>query len=214
MYRILIMIVFLFSAGKIFCQPVIGADAFMYAGTGAPTLISPVIHYETASHWYAEARYNYEDINTLSLYAGHVFAKENNFSYSFTPMIGLLTGRLKGGAIGLNSELSYKKFSFSSQAQYILSSSSKEDNFFYNWSELLYQPADWIFTGVAVQHTKPYATNPFQDPGVVLGFSYNNWSFPLYSFNSFTNDRYFVLGINWEMQLSKKKTKKVDIPVQ
>ncbi|MEP6748211.1 MAG: hypothetical protein ABJB86_10835 [Bacteroidota bacterium] len=179
-------------------------------GAGQPGLFSPVAHYESKKKWYAEARYNYEDVNTVSLYAGHTFSAEKEFSWSFTPMIGGMAGKLKGGSFGLNADLNFKGFYFSSQAQYSVSAQTRFDNFFYNWSEFYYAPTPWLYTGIAVQHTRLYATNSLVDPGMLIGFSFNQWSFPLYSFNPFANGRYFVAGVNWEWKHGTGKHKKVD----
>jgi len=203
---------FLFLLSNARSQSKISFEQYSFMGAGQSSLLSPVAHYETKQKWYAEARYNYEDINTFSLYAGRTFSKQNDFSWSFTPMVGGMAGKLKGGSFGLNSECSFGKFNFSSQAQYSVSAQTQNDNFFYNWSELWYQPLDWIYTGIALQHTRMYATNSLVDPGVLLGFSYNQWSFPLYSFNPFAGERYFVVGINWEWNHNKNKKKKPEPP--
>jgi len=195
-------------------QSKISFEQYSFTGGSQPGLLAPVAHYETRQKWYAEARYNYEDFNTFSLYAGHTFSKESDFSWSFTPMVGGMAGRLTGGSFGLNSELSFRKFNFSSESQYCVSASTRYDNFFYNWSELWYQPLKWIYTGVAFQHTRLYATNSIVDPGLLVGFTHNQWSFPLYSFNPFATERYFVIGINWEWNRANKNTrKKVDLPI-
>jgi len=184
-------------------QAKLSFEQYSFLGAGANSLVAPVAHYQHKSKWYAEARYNYEDINTFSLYAGRTFSAQHDFSWSLTPMIGGMTGKMKGGSFGLNSECSFKKFGFSSQAQYSMSSQTQLDNFFYNWSELYYSPVDWVYTGIAVQHTRLYASNSLVDPGILLGFSYNQWSFPLYSFNPFAAERYFIVGINWEWKHNK-----------
>jgi hypothetical protein len=188
-------------------------EQYSFMGAGQPGLLAPVAHYESKQKWYAEARYNYEDINTLSLYAGHTFSGEKEFAWSLTPMIGGMAGKLKGGSLGLNSECSFKKFYFSSQAQYSVSAQTRFDNFFYNWSELYYAPITWLYTGIALQHTRLYATNALVDPGVLVGFSFNQWSFPIYSFNPLTNARYFVVGVNWEWKHASDKRRKIDPPI-
>ncbi len=201
-YTILFFLAFFCDANA---QQKLMLEQYSFIGGGATSMLAPVAHYETKHKWYAEARYNYEDINTFSLYAGRTFSAQRIFSWSLTPMIGGMAGKMKGGSFGLNSECSFKKFGFSSQAQYSLSAETEYDNFFYNWSELYYQPFDWVYTGIAVQHTRMYATNALVDPGVLLGFSYNQWSFPMYSFKPFAAERYFVVGINWEWNHTKTK---------
>jgi hypothetical protein len=140
---------FLFLLFDAHAQSKMSFEQYSFMGGKQPGLLAPVAHYESKQQWYAEARYNYEDFNTFSFYAGRTFCREKDFSWSLTPMIGGMAGKLKGGSLGLNSEWSYKKFNFSSQAQYSMSAQTKLDNFFYNWSELYYQPVTWLYAGVA-----------------------------------------------------------------
>jgi hypothetical protein len=58
---------------------------------------------------YAELRYNYDEVKTLSLYAGRAFSKKDSLSWSFTPMAGLLVGNWKGPSAGLNMTVNYGK---------------------------------------------------------------------------------------------------------
>jgi hypothetical protein len=46
----------------------------------------PVMHYQHKKNWYAEARYNYEDVETFSLYLGRAFTGGNDLNFSFVPM--------------------------------------------------------------------------------------------------------------------------------
>lgn len=212
--RSLVIILFFFAVQPVaFSQPAFRVEQYSFLGGAQTSLLAPVAHYQTPKKWYAEARYNYEDIQTFSLYAGRVFSGKDDLSWSVTPMIGGMAGKLNGGSFGLNSAFSYGKFGFSSEAQYSVSAATRQDNFFYNWSELWYEPLDWIYTGIALQHTRMFASNSLVDPGVLLGFSYNQWSFPLYSFNPMSNQRYFVVGINWEWRQGKKSSKTAAPPV-
>jgi hypothetical protein len=205
-----ILLLLLLQLGLV-SQSAFRVEQYSFLGYGQTSLLAPVAHYQSPRKWYAEARYNYEDIQTFSLYAGRVFSRQNDFSWSLTPMIGGMAGKLKGGSFGLNAACSFRKFNFSSEAQYSVSAATRQDNFFYNWSELWYEPVDWIYTGVALQHTRMFASNSLVDPGILLGFSFNQWSFPIYNFNPFTNERYFVIGINWEWK-QHKANKKSAIP--
>jgi hypothetical protein len=207
------IVVFLAMQLPVFCQHSIIVEQYSFLGGGQTSLLAPVAHYQTPKKWYAEARYNYEDIRTFSLYAGRVFSGKDDLTWSVTPMIGGMAGKMNGGSFGLNSAFSYGKFNLSSEAQYSVSAASREDNFFYNWTELWYEPVDWIYTGIALQHTRMFASNSLVDPGVLLGFTYNQWSFPLYSFNPLSNQRYFVVGINWEWSRSKKAIKSATPPL-
>jgi hypothetical protein len=187
-------------------------EQYTYSGGGQRALFSPVLHVQTPNRWYAEARFNYEEINTFSLYAGHNFSAGNGLAWSFTPMAGWITGRMKGGSIGLNSDLSWNKFSFSSQTQYSISASTFYDNFFYNWSELYYSPSDWFYMGIAVEHTRLYASSAIVDPGLLAGLSFRGWSIPFYVFKPFHAKQFFVVGLSWEWRHAGADKRKVTLP--
>ncbi len=213
MRRLPMILFFLATQLGAFSQPTFSVEQYSFLGGGQTSLLAPVAHYQTSKKWYAEARYNYEDVRTFSLYAGKVFSGKDNLSWSVTPMIGAIAGKMNGGSFGLNSAFSYGKFNFSSESQYSVSAATRQDNFFYNWSELWYEPFDWVYTGIAMQHTRMFASNSLVDPGVLLGFSYSQWSFPLYSFNPLSSQRYFVVGINWEWKRNKANDKKAIPPL-
>ncbi len=186
-------------------------EQYSYVGISPASVISPIAHYQSKTNWYAEARYNYEDLQTFSLWAGRTFAKEQAFSYSFTPMLGGMTGKLKGGALGMNMEMDYKRFNFSSQSQYAMLPGNRTSNFFFSWSEISYRPFSWLYGGFSIQHTKVYNCNARLEPGVLIGFNYKQWSVPVYGFNPYSGSRYFIIGVGWEWkQKNPTAVKKID----
>jgi hypothetical protein len=179
-------------------QSKITLEQYSYVGEKPVNTVSPIAHYQAKNNWYAEARYNYEEAQTFSLYAGRTFAKESRFSYSFTPMVGGMTGKLKAAALGLNMELGFDNFSFSSQSQYALMSGNVSNNFFFSWSELSYRPVSWLYGGLSLQHTQFYRSTALVEPGVLLGFSFKQWTIPVYGFLPYADNRYFIIGIGYE----------------
>lgn len=195
----------LYTCNNAYTQGKGGIEQYTYLGTGERPQVAPVIHYQDNNKWYAEARYNYEDRRTFSLYAGKTFSSEKKVAWALTPMIGGMTGKQQGGLLGLNTTISYKKTYFSSQSQYGVSQQGREENFFFSWSEAGYQLLPWMCTGISLQHTKLYNCRAVVEPGLFAGFSFKQWTFPVYSFNPFGAERYFVLGINREWKFGKSK---------
>jgi len=191
-------------------QDKIGAELYTYFGV-KPT-IQPLVHFQANSNWYGELRYNYEDLKTVSLYGGKTFSGGSNFEYSITPMIGYSTGRFTGLSLAFNAEAEWKSFYLSSQTQHSIATrkndpssvKKSEENFFFSWSELGYQPLRWMYAGVSLQHTQLYKTTASLEPGVLLGFSVKQWSIPIYGFNVFGSEQYFVVGVNWEWKKGVK----------
>lgn len=168
----------------------------------------PIVSFESEDQWYAEARYNYEDLETFSFYVGKAFTSKsasNYYSggptrqrekvvYSVTPLLGGVAGKYNGVSGGLNAVVEYRDLFFSTQSQYTIAYYESGD-FFFAWSELGYQPWKWMFFGVTTQHTYLYqSARLIVEPGGVIGFTMGQWNFPLYVFSPASDHYYFVLG--------------------
>ena len=119
-------------------------------------------------------------------------------------MIGLVMGSIKGYNLDLNQNAEYKKFFYSTQAQYTIVK-EKNANFFYSWLETGYNFSKRFFAGISCQLTKPEAVPMAADGGVMTGISFGNFSFPVYYFRPFAKNSFVVAGINYEWQLKSKK---------
>lgn len=161
--------------------------------------LGPIAQLQNKKNWYAEARYNYEEARTLSLYFGKVYSGKGAFGYSIVPLFGGVVGRFNGGSAGLNMDLEYKQFYFSSQSQYTFSLDDEINNFYFSWSEVGYQPLDWVYAGMALQETYfPQTTEHLSHPGLVVGFSYRQWTLPVYGFKTGKSSEAFVCSIIYE----------------
>ncbi len=147
-----------------------------------------------------EARYNYEDLKTASAWVGYNIFGGDDLEYLITPMIGGAFGRTNGIAPGLEFTLSVSGFELYSESEYLFDFDSKENNFFYNWSDLTYSPTDWLWFGISGQLTKVYDTDLETDRGMLLGIAYKNFEFTGYYYNAFTDDSFFMLALTTELQ--------------
>ena len=94
-----------------------------------------------------EARYNYENLETGSAWIGYNFSGGKKLEWEFTPMLGGVFGDTTGIAPGYRLSLTYWKFEFSSEGEWVFDTGNSEDSFFYNWSELSVSPVDWFRFG-------------------------------------------------------------------
>jgi hypothetical protein len=175
-----------------------GFEEYYYAGRHLSSVPVSRVYYQGSSSWYGEARYNYEEEKSFSLYAGRTFSRQDTVSYSFTPMAGIVAGKFNGGSAGMNIAFEYRNFFFSSESEYCFS--ARSPNFFFNWSELGYQCTKHIYAGLVLQQTCLYNATTAWEPGVQLDISFGKWVFPVYAFNPWGSKSYFVLGIarEWE----------------
>ena len=157
----------------------------------------PVIHYKGNNNFYAEARYNYEDLNTVSLYGGRCFTGGKNISYSITPMTGLVFGKFNGVSFATNATADYRRLNFSGQVQYTVNSKEKKESFFYNWSEISYQVFEKIYSGISIQQTMQVNTKMKTEKGLLIGYCSGKITIPVYIFSPFKN-RSIITGLIFE----------------
>lgn len=164
----------------------------------------PVLHYQAKNGFYTELRYNYEEINTVSLYAGKTFSGGDAIPFNITPMTGLALGEFAGISLAVNADLEWKNFYLSSQTQYSIATRSGANDFFFSWSEAGYNISRNFFSGIAVQYTLQERAHQFE-PGLMAGLNFKNISIPFYVFSPSREGRYFIVGLNYEFDLKKKK---------
>jgi hypothetical protein len=130
-----------------------------------------------------EARYNYENLKTGSAWIGYNFSGGKKLEWEFTPMLGGVFGDTTGIAPGYKLSLTYWKFEFSSEGEWVFDLRDSEGSFFYNWSELSVSPVDWFRFGLVGQRTRAYQTDLDIQRGLLVGFSYKEVNFTTYVFN-------------------------------
>ncbi|MEO8584364.1 MAG: hypothetical protein ABI415_11235 [Flavitalea sp.] len=199
------LLCFSFSAAA--PQSSAGFEQMYYMRVGENPSMAPRAHLTSKNNWYGEARYNYDELQTFSLYGGRTFAKKGDWSYSATPLIGGLVGKMNGGSFGLNMDLGFENVFFSTVSQYTFSLENRDNQFFYSWSELGYQAVPWLFGGMALQQTNVLRSAGKMEPGCMLGLSIKNWTVPFYVFNPAGKEMNFVVGFNWEWEKSKSQPK-------
>jgi len=198
-----VALLFMNNAG--FGQADINLEQYHIVDPHQPYTYMPVMHYQHKKNWYAEARYNYEEVETFSLYLGRAFTGGNELNYSVVPMLGGSMGKFKGVSTGLNIDMEYNKFFFSSQSQYSMPVSQYGQNYWYSWSEVGYQSMKWLYAGLSVQHTHDRLIGDEVQPGMMIGFMFNKFTIPVYTFDPFTNGRNFIVGFNMAWKHGKKK---------
>jgi hypothetical protein len=130
-----------------------------------------------------EARVNYEDLDTGSLWFGYNFSGGETVEWALTPAIGGIFGQTDGVAPGYKGSLSWRQLEFYSEGEYVFDADDSADSFFYNWSELTFVPAEWFRMGLVTQRTRVYETERDIQRGLLVGVSYKNLEATSYVFN-------------------------------
>jgi hypothetical protein len=147
-------------------------------GTG---YASPI--FTADNNWHFEARYNYENLDTGSLWFGYNFNFGKKLKLALTPMLGGVMGQTTGIAPGLETTLTYKKLQFYAASEYVFDTTKASGSFFYSWPQLTYSPVKWFRIGAVAQHTKAYHTSLNTQRGFLVGFSYKEMEFTTYVFD-------------------------------
>lgn len=144
---------------------------------------------------HTQMRYNYEDLDTLSVFGGWTFTGGEALAWEVTPMLGLVGGRTDGVAPGIMLDLGWRRFALYSEAEYLLDANDSSDDFFYSWSTLTYGVTDRFAAGVVSERSKVVETDFELQVGLALELAVERLELALYSYNLGTNDAYTVLSL-------------------
>lgn len=141
-----------------------------------------------------EARYNYENLDTGSVWIGYNFAGEGKVEWGVTPMLGGVFGDTTGVTPGYKGFAGWWKLELYSEGQYVFDAAESSDSFFYNWSELSLAPVEWFRIGLVTQRTRLYDSDLDTQRGVLAGFSWATASLTAYVFNPDEEDPLVVVS--------------------
>lgn len=153
------------------------------------------VGYADFKAWHMEARYNYEDVNTGSVFGGYRFEAGDKITLGATPMVGTVFGNMNGIAPALEIDVIWKKLDFYSESEYVFDFAEKGNNFFYTWSELAITPFENFRTGMSVQKTKLYQTDLELQRGVFAQYSLWKLTAGFYYFNPFNEDTFLIASL-------------------
>lgn len=145
-----------------------------------------------------ETRYNYEAIDTVSLWAGANFSAGETWVFDATVMLGGVFGEVDGIAPGYRLSLTRGWFELSSEGEYFLDTHDHEENYIYSWTEVAGYPADWFRAGVAAQRTRAYESELSIQRGVFVGFTYKKFDAAAYVFNPGWEEPTYVLALRFD----------------
>lgn len=170
------------------------ASAYAYWVPDGDEFVSSVVQADRG--WlHLEARYNYENFRTASVWFGYNFSAGKELTLDFTAMVGGVFGDTAGIAPGWRFSLGYGKLELSSESEYVIDLRESADSYFYNWSELAFSPADWVRAGLVVQRTRLYGEDRELQRGFLVGFAYEKVYATAYVFNPDLAKPTFVLAL-------------------
>jgi hypothetical protein len=142
-----------------------------------------------------ETRYNYEDRDSVSFFAGANFEFGDNLKLALTPMLGGLAGNTEGIIPALEADFTAGIFGAYAEAEYVFDLGDSSSKYFYMWSELSLWPTEWLRAGVVTQRTRVYKTEREIQRGLLLGFSFKRLEGAVYFFNPGSDDHFTVVSL-------------------
>jgi hypothetical protein len=169
------------------------ADSYYYVVPNGKNILN-VNGYADHKNLHIEARYNYEDQNTASIFGGWKFETGNKIQLEATPMMGIAFGKSNGVAPALDVQLTYKIFDLYFESEYFADFSGKENDFLYTWTELGITPFNAFRTGITTESTRLYKTKLDVQRGLFSQYSFRKLSLGVYYFNPFFRDNYIIFS--------------------
>lgn len=141
-----------------------------------------------------EGRYQYEDRETASLWAGRAFETGDELALWITPMVGVVFGQTDGWAPGVEASLSWKRFELYTEAEHLFASGGDDGDFTYAWTQLGYTPLAWLTVGLSAQRTRLYASDVDIDRGLFAAARTGRFELSAYAFNLDRDDPFTILA--------------------
>jgi len=189
-----------FFSQALLSQAKSGLENYNLLSSGGTYNWMPVLHYESGKGGYGEIRYNYEELATVSFFAGRKFNWKGAIDCNLTPMLGISAGKFSGISPALTAKAEWGNLYFSAESQGSVSFRDKRQSFFFNWSEIGYSPFTGFFAGVAAQITIS-ANESLVERGILLGIEWGMITFPVYIFSPFSGKRSVLVGVNFQHTL-------------
>jgi hypothetical protein len=143
----------------------------------------PTVTAERGGGLHLEGRFNYESLETGSVWAGYTFGGGETLEWELTPLLGGVFGETAGVAPGYRASISWRMFEASSEGEYVFETSGLTDSFFYNWSEVTLAPVEPLRLGLVTQRTRAYKSDREIQRGLLVGARYRMLDVTTYVFN-------------------------------
>jgi hypothetical protein len=169
-------------------------SSFTYLAQHARDYVNP--NFTADRDWlHLEARYNYEELKTGSVWFGYNFSAGKKLQFEITPMLGGVFGDITGIAPGYTILIRYKTIELSVQGEYFFDAGTRSGDFFYNWSELSASPAHWFRVGIVIERTQASGFSSEVRRGPLVGFRYKDVELTTYWLGPGSSEATFVFGV-------------------
>lgn len=142
-----------------------------------------------------EARANYEAVHAQSAFVGWTFSGGDAIKFEATPIVGGVTGAVRGAIAGFEASVSSGRFDFYVEAEYVRDRNEREASYTYAWSELGLRPAEWLRAGIVAQRTRIYGGDRELQRGGFAQVSLGEFTLGAYWFNPGSADQIVITSL-------------------
>lgn len=142
-----------------------------------------------------EARANYEAIHAQSAFVGWTFSWGEAVKLEATPIVGGVTGAVRGPVAGLEATLSAGRFDYYIEIERVEDRGDREASYTYAWSELGFRPAEWLRLGVVAQRTRLYGGDRELQRGGFAQLTKGAFTLGAYWFNPGSDDQVAIVSL-------------------
>jgi hypothetical protein len=175
------------------------ATLYQYLFPDDKPLTIPVAIAEKGS-LHLEARYNYEDRETASLWLGWKFQAGEDLWVEAAPMAGLVLGNTNAFAPGLELSTGYGIIELYSEIEYVLDFAGGEINFFYAWTEVSVNPLNCLRAGLVGQRLRVVEVEPALSRGFFASTSFGSVTLNGYILEPGSDDVFYVVSLGYELE--------------
>jgi hypothetical protein len=173
-------------------------SAFVFDPPEDGAYFSPIFYADRGA-LHLEARYNYEDQDTGSIFIGRNFETGENVALTVVPMFGVVLGSTNGVAPGAEVGLSWRRLELYAESEYVFDLDASDDSFLYTWLEATVAPVEWLRFGLVAQRTRTYETGLDVQRGLLVELSRGSLSFGFHWFNpDRSEDQIFAYAVGYE----------------
>jgi len=151
----------------------------------------------TADHGplHFEARYNYESVGARSAFVGWTFSGGTETTWQLTPLLGGAWGTTQAFTPGFEATVAHGRLELYVEAEYVRDNHEASNSYFYAWSQLGVQTAEWLQLGVVGQRTRAYGGDRDFQRGPFAELTFGPVTIGGYWFNPGTNEQVVVASI-------------------
>jgi hypothetical protein len=173
-------------------------SGFVFDPPDESSYFSPIFYADRGA-LHLEARYNYEDRETGSVFIGRNFEVGENVTLTAVPMFGLVLGSNQGVAPGAEVEIAWRRLALYAESEYVFDLEESDDSFLYTWLEATVAPVEWLRFGLVAQRTRTYETGLDVQRGLLVEVSRGSLSFGFHWFNpDRKEDQIFAYAVGYE----------------